>query len=751
MPDDAAVLPRQSRNWLPSRRAFLIGAGATAGLAIGWALWPRDRALNLAAGEGETILSAWLKIGADGQVTVVVPQAEMGQGVFTSLPQILADELGADWRMVGVEPAPIHPEYYNRAFAEMGAAAAPGPLKGIARWAASEALQRMALQMTGGSTSVVAYTQPLRVAGAAARELLCRAAARGWDVDWRDCDTSNGFVVHKANRVAFKDVIGRIDPDVLSDVPALRDDSKLRFIGRSMPRLDVPAKVDGSARFGVDVRVPGLLYASVRAGPVDGAPLQSVDLAPAQSMPGVVRVVKGQTWVAAVANSWWAADNAVQQLAPVFAASDRADSGRIDAALAAALKGEAKAFREDGDIEGARAGGAPVVVDYSVPYLAHACLEPMTATVRIGDAGVEVWAPTQSATLVRYAVSRALDLDGDRVTVYPTLLGGGFGRKAEVDACVQAALIAREAKAPVQLIFARSEDMGQDKFRPAARARMTGRIGADKRIALWDAVIAVPPIMPSMMKRIMPSMAGEVGPDVSALEGATELPYAAGAIRVAHAPADLPVPIGYWRSVGHSYTAFFNECFVDELAQAAGIDPLTFRLRMLDAHPRHADVLKLAASRGGYVPGGSDGVARGLAVHESFGSIVAHCVEVDMSGENGLRVRKVTSAIDCGRVINPDIVRQQIEGSVIFALTAALDGRITFKDGMAEQMNFDSYPLLPLRETPEIAVHIVPSRAASGGVGEPGVPPLAPALANAVFAATGERIRSLPLRDKLNR
>lgn len=735
MPTKSANPPRVTR------RKFLIGAGATGALIVAFAAWPRQTRLNLVAKPGETILGGWLKIGADGQVTVVVPQAEMGQGVWTSLPQVLADELGADWRTVGVEPAPLHPIYANKAMIEGATQGMPGFLRGTARWALGEVMEHFAFQLTGGSTSMMAYHDVLRQAGATARVMLCKAAAREWSVDWQDCDTNAGFVIHKANRMRFADLAAKAAEEDAPSNPPLR--TKHRLTGQSVPRIDIPSKTDGSARFGIDVRLPGMVYAAVKAGPVDGAALTRVD---APAMPGV-QVVKGPNWVATVADTWWGAKKALDAVKPRFGAAAKPAGAWMDAALSAGAAGDGgKVVFEDGNSAAARGAGA-IVADYAVPALAHACLEPMTATARVLDGRAEVWAPTQSMTLSVWAVARALELDEAQVTVFPTLIGGGFGRKAEVDACIQAALIAREAKRPVQLIWSREEDTGQDKYRPPAHARMRAVLGADKRIAAWEATIAVPDVDSSFARRALPAMGGEGKANGHSIEGAIDMPYKIPNLKMTHAHVDLPVPYGYWRSVGHSYTAFFVECFIDELAAAAKLDPLSFRLRMMEGSPRHAAVLKAVASHADF--GAGEG-AQGIALHESFGSIVAMVVEIEEGeGSSGVKVTRVTAAVDCGAVINPDIVRSQIEGCIIFGLSAALKGAITFKDGYAEQTNFDGYPLLTMAETPEIEVLLVPSGDPIGGVGEVGVPPVAPALANAIFAATGKRLRTLPLGPQL--
>lgn len=738
----------------PTRRQFLIGAGATTGLVLGWAFWPREARLNLALREGENLLNGWVKLATDGTLTVMVPSAEMGQGIYTALPQILADELGADWQRVAVEPAPIHPLYANRLLAQAGAESLPGFLKGVGRWALGNMAARMGLQATGGSSSVIAYHDSLRRAGAVARYILCAAAARQWDVDAEDCDTANGYVYHKANRISFAELLPWVDPDDAPEEPVLRGGARHPLVGHSAPRLDVPAKVDGSARFGTDVRVPGQVYASVRADPFGTKERIAVDSKGAQKLRGVLKIVELPGFVAAVADNWWTADRALRALRIRYTLEDNAaDSNKLDAALQQALVSEdAGTIAEHGDIANGLAQGAALRVDYGVPFLAHACLEPMTATVRMADDLVEIWAPTQSAWFTRRAVAEALGLDDEKILVYPTLLGGGFGRKFEVDACIQAALIAREVGRPVQLLWSRAEDLGQDKYRPPARARMAATLDSQKRIYAWDARIATPGIMHSMAKRNFPLISGSNSPEAMSIEGGHVLPYDMPHFRAQHVPLDISVPVGSWRSVGHSFTAFFNECFIDELAEKAGVDPLTFRLRMLEKKPRHAEVLKRAAMEGGYATSelqksDDKNSGRGIALHESFGSIVAQVVQAEADANNNVRVRKVTAVIDCGPVINPDIVRQQVEGSVVFALTAALYGKVDFAQGWAEQKNFDSQRLLMMGECPEIKVVIMPSTGPMGGVGEPAVPPFAPALANALYAATGRRVRNLPIMD----
>jgi len=736
-----------------TRRNLLIGTGAAAGLVVGYAVWPRKQKLNWVAGPDESRINGWLKIGTDGRVIVAVPQAEMGQGVFTALPQILADELGADWNTVGVEPAPLNPVYANRAMVADMTEKMPSLFRGIATWGMGEIISRYEVQLTGGSTSVRAYHDTLRLAGAAAREMLCKAAARRWDADWEDLDTANGFVIYKANRIRFADIAGEAALVDMPNDPKLRDPATRRLMGKSVPRLDIPSKTNGSARFGIDVRLPGLVYAAVRSGPTGDPALTGANIAAARAAPGVLAVVKGPSWVAVVANSWWPANNALDAAAPTFAAQPKPAGPWMAKALADGLEsGEIAVAQDEGDAAATLAKSGTITATYSVPFLAHACLEPMNATARITADRVEVWAPTQSLTLATWAVARALGIEDAQVTVYPTLLGGGFGRKVEVDCIVQAALIARAIKRPVQLIYSRAEDFAQDKFRPAAAARMRAQLeptAAGQRVAAWGARVAVPDTNWSMFRRVMPALASaKPKADAAAIEGAFDQPYDLGAVLAEHALVTLPVEVGVWRSVGHSFTGFFVESFVDELAHAANADPYAFRLALLHKSPRHAAVLRAVMRLGGPLGVIEPGVARGIALHQSFGSIVAVIAEVAVkAGE--ISVRRLSAAVDCGQVVNPGIVAAQIEGGMLFGLGAALNGEIAFEAGRATATNFDGFPLLAMAQAPATAVVIVPSTAPPGGIGEPGTPPVAPALANAIFAATGKRIRDLPLIGKV--
>lgn len=733
-----------------TRRRFLIGGAAGVGLLIGYLAWPRNPALVMLTREDETVINAWLKVGADGRVVVLVPQAEMGQGVYTALPQIIAEELGAAWESISVEPAPIHPIYANKLIMQEGAEVLPGFARGIARWAMAELAERLAMQVTGGSTSVRAFYETLRLAGATARTMLCMAAGRRWGVDWTQCRAENSMVVHGDRRASFAELAADAAREEAPDSPELRKPKEFGLIGHAVPRIDIPSKVDGTARFGVDVRLENMAYAAIKAGPGGTSPLTDVNEAPLQNAKGFIKLVRNEHWVAVVADSWWRAQSLLEQLEPQFDVSEGGGAGTADIAalIGTALKeGDAHVYAESGDAESVLKQGQVIEREYSVPYLAHMCMEPMTATARVseGEGKIEIWAPTQSITWTRMAVARALNVPGESVTVYPTLLGGGFGRKIEADAAVQAALIAREAGRPVQLIWSREEDVRQDKYRPAASARLRGRVSKDGRIEAWHCRSASQSVTASVMGRFMP-LAARSEPDFSSVQGAIDLPYRLGDYLIEHAVVKAPVPVGYWRSVGHSFNAFFVESFMDELAEAAGQSPLTFRLKALEDKPRHRAVLERAAAMAKFGQPLPQGQGMGLALHESFGSIVAQVAHVEVGLDDRVRVLKVCCAVDCGRVINPDTVKAQMEGGIIFGLSAALLGEITFADGQSEQTNFDGYSLLTLAESPRIEVEILNASAADpGGVGEPGVPPIAPAVVNAISAATGTRIRKLPV------
>ncbi len=711
-----------------SRRTLLVGGGAGIGLLLAWGLWPRRYGANLIAAEGQAILNGFVKIGRDGQVAVVVPQAEMGQGVTTALPMILADELGADWRTISVEPAPVNPLYANDLLMSEKAARYPEWLRDAGNWAVRQAAIRNSAMITAGSTSIRAFEQRYREAGAVARALLCMAAAERFDVDWQAFDTEAGFVVRGEDRIRFGDLAeaaaGFSPP---SEIP-LRQIGAGGIYGQPVPRIDLPSKIDGSARFAGDVRLPGLLYASVRHGPYGDTRLESVDREKADDVVGVVGVVENPRWVAAIATNWWAADRALDRMSPVFRTRGKfIDDASISRALDRALN----------DVAAPLEGGTVLAADYRVGLGAHAPIETLTATARVTGDRLELWLPTEAPVLARAAAAAALGFDESNVTIYPMLVGGGSGRKLSTQAAEIAAVLALKAGKPVQLVYSRAEETVQDEFRPAAAARLQARLAPGGKPVAWSARIAAP-------AGIEPwSDADPNAPDPAAIAGA-EPAYAIPEVDIVHAPVRLGMPVGVWRGGAHGATAFFTESFVDELARKAGADPLGYRMQMLGNAPRLARCLATAAQLGDW-QGGVEGSGQGIACHSAFGSHIAMLVEAQRDGGR-LKLDRVIAVVDCGRLVHPDIVRQMIEGGIVWGLSAALAPPLEVKRGLVTARTLPQLGLLDLAGTPRIEIELIETRDAPGGAEGLAVPPVAPALANALYTLDGKRLRSLPLR-----
>ncbi len=724
-----------------TRRRLLIGGGAGVGLVVAWGLWPRRAGVNLVAAPGETIFGPFLKIGTDGHVTVVVPQVETGQGAWTALPQILADELGCDWRTVAVEPAPIGPAYANRLAVEwLAGDVVPSLLRGPAVTAADRWADAHDAMLTGFSTSVRAFERPLREAGATARALLCMAAARHWDADWRACDTRDGFVVRAPDRMRFADLAAEaatLDPP---DTPQLRAPRGLS--GRAVPRLDAPGKVDGSARFAADVRLTDMLFAAIRQGPPGDSRLIGWDREAAKAIPDLFAVIDHANWIAVLADNWWAANRALDRLAPRFrtqgALPDSASIGRaLDAALAADGVSTAREGNPDKLI-----GEAAVRAEYSAGLAVHAAIEPPAATARIRDGRLELWAATQAPAATRAAAARAIGFAEEDVTLYPMPMGGGFGQGLDTRAAEQAAILAQKSGRPVQLTWSRVEACLHDRFRPAAKAQFAAMLGPGATIAAWHAKVAAPAALREAVASLYPALPVGHGGEPAAVEGALP-PYAMGAYAVDHHPADIGLPIGVLRGEAAGYATFFAESFVDELADKAGIDPLSFRIAQLGGNPRLAHCLSTAATLGEW-QGGVRGTGQGIACHQSYGSVIAVLAEARV--DNGrIVVDRLSASVDCGRTINPDLVRQQVEGGLLFALPGAIGDAITVTRGLADPRRIGALGIPNLARTPEIRIDIVASRADPGGASGLAVPPVAPAIANALAAATGHRCRSLPL------
>ena len=728
-----------------NRRNLLIGGGAGLGLLVAWAAWPRDYAPNLAAAPGETIFGAWLKIGADGHVAVAVPQTETGQGVYTALAQIVADELGADWRTVAVEPAPLNPLYANGLGADE---LFDGTLGGWPPELREAHASRTSLMLTVGSSSIRRFERDARRAGAAARVLLCKAAAARWGVDWQACSAQEGFIAHGKQRVRFGPLADAAAGLSLPDPLPLRSDEAGRLIGQSLPRLDVPAKIDGSASFAGDIRLPDMVYAAIRQAPPGATRSQSVDRKRAARITGLIDFVESETWVAAVANNWWSADQALAAVNPRFGeGAPRPTTRSIATALAAGLNGPGERMASRGDLRTVFKGARVVTADYGVGLAVHASMETMTATARLEGGTLELWLATLAPARARAAAAAAIGISEAAVVLHMMPAGGSFGANLEHEVAAQAATIAAQIKRPVQLVWSRREDLAHDRFRPPAAARLTARVGLNGSIMGWLTKIAAPTTGREIAARLFAN--DPAGRAAFALHGTGD-PYAvAGALpfyrfpnfAIDHHPVDIGVPTGHWRGGAHSYTAFFTECFLDELAHVANVEPLSFRVA-ITGEARLVRCLSTAAALGGW-EGGVPGSGQGIACHSFRGSHIAVLAEAHF--ESGRpRVDRLVAAVDCGRQINPDLILQQIEGGLLFGMAAALGGATGFDRGQATARHFGHLRLPLLADTPDITVELIRSEAEPGGVSELAVPPVAPAIANALQAAAGFRLRQLP-------
>jgi len=728
------------------RRTLLIGGGAGLGLFVAWSLWPRYYGANLTAAPGESIFSAWLKIGVDGHVAVAVPQAEHGQGVYTALPQILADELGADWRTISVEPAPLNPLYVNTLGADE---LFDGVFDDVPEALRRSHAARIALVLTAGSSSVRAFEAPLRQAGAAARMALCQAAAHRWGVAVASCDTRDGFVINGDRRLRFGELVAEAAGYGVPDPLPLRDGDGGLY-GQSLPRLDVPSKVDGTANFAGDVRLPDMVFASIRQGPAVDSRLARIDRPAAAKVRGFLTVVERPNWVAAVASDWWAANRALDALHPRFEIHGRpVDSASIDAALTAALNRPGERMASVGNLSSVFKGARVVTAEYRVGLAPHAPVETMTATAHYHDGQLELWLPTQAPGLARTAAAVAAGLSESRVVIYPMLVGGSFGANLEHQCAARAAELAMEVKRPVQLVWSRAEDLAHDRFRAPAAARMTARLGSNGTVLGWQAKIAAPATGRELAHRLLAddraasaAMAVTGLGDPYAIAGAHPF-YRFPAFAIDHHPADIGVPTGHWRSGAHSYTTFFTECFIDELAHVANTEPLSFRVS-ITGEARLVRCLSTVAALGGW-EGGVAGSGQGIACHSFRGSHIAVLAEAHF--EEGFQpvVDRLVAAVDCGQVVNPDLVRQQIEGGLIFGLSAALGADIGFDRNLPTAHGFNALRFPRLADMPDITVELIKSEAGAGGVSELAVPPVAPAIANALQAAAGFRLRQLPL------
>lgn len=667
--------------------------------------------------------NAFIKIAPDGKVTVVVGQSEMGQGVLTSLPMIVADELEVEWKNVAFEHGPAGQAFIN-------------PMLGS--------------QITGGSSSVKAFFGPLRNSAASVREMLVMAAAGMWSVSPDTCKAVNGTVVHlPTKRIAkYGDLLAAAAKITPPTSPKLKDPKDFKFIGKPIKRLDTASKVNGTGVFGIDVKVPGMLTATLLRSPVFGGKVKSVDDTAAKAVKGVHTVVPLGYGVGVVADNYWAAKKGRDALKVVWDEGKMASvssDGIYRSYIEAAENGKSIEAKKIGDIAAGKTKSVKTIdAVYYAPYLAHATMEPMNATADVRADRCEIWSGIQAQLVVQGMVSKALGLAPEKVTVNTTLLGGGFGRRLG-EYVLDAVLLSKAVGKPVKVIWTREDDMQNDFYRPATYNKMSAGLDSAGKPVFWQHRL----VNSSIMASLGPSIFGFAPPtdklDDSATEGAHTLPYDMQNLLVDWVPVDSGVPVGFWRSVGSSHTGFSTECFMDELAFAARRDPLDFRLSLLGKDDRQAGVLKLAAEKAGWGKPAAKGLFRGIAAMESFGSYVAQVAEVSVGKDGKPKVHRVVCAIDCGQVVNPDTVTAQMESCIIFGLTAAFYGEITLKNGRVEQRNFYDYKMLRMNETPKIEVYIVSSTEKHGGVGEPGTPPIAPAVVNAIFAATGKRLRSLPI------
>lgn len=707
-----------------SRRDFLkTGITVGGGLVLGFSL-SRHNLLSEAAtpSTGSFVPNAFIRISKDDIVTIIVNKSEMGQGVYTSLPMLVAEELEVDWSKIRIEPAPVDPAYNHT------------------QWG---------IQGTGGSTSVWSEWERLRKAGATAKAMLLKAGSEIWKVDPASCRAEKGFVIHNATqrRLSYGQLVekaARMEPP--KEV-SLKEPKDFKIIGKPRRRLDTPEKTNGKAIFGIDAKVAGMLTAVVARPPVFGGMVKSFNANKARAVPGVREVVQIDSGIAVIADGFWSAKQGRDALEIVW------DEGPLANLSTAGMVEQYRNLAKTPGM-GARREGNPeqtlpkatkqLSAEYEVPYLAHACMEPLNCLVDLRSDSCEIWTGTQFQTIDRDTAARVAGLRPEQVKIHTTFLGGGFGRRAnpQSDFIVMAVQVAKVAKKLVKVIWTREDDMKGGYYRPMWYDRIAAGLDGKGSLIAWLHTI----VGQSILSGTPFDPKEDVDP--ASVEGAKEIPYEIPNILVELHSPKIGVPVQWWRSVGHSHTAFVVESFMDEMAHEADKDPYEFRRGLLAKHPRHYGVLRLAAEKAGWRRPLPKGRGRGIAVHESFGSFVAQVAEVSVSPSGKVRVHKVVCAIDCGKIVNPDTIKAQMESGIVFGLSAALQGEITFKNGRVEQSNFNDYPLLRMNEMPLVEVYIVSSEEKSGGVGEPGVPPIAPAVCNAIFRITGKRIRRLPIRPE---
>lgn len=739
-----------------ARRSFLIGTAAVAGgFAVGYYFYrrPYDNPLLDNAEAGETVFNPYVKIAETGVITVIVPRAEMGQGVRTTLAAMVAEELDVGLDAIRVEHGPASYAYFNATILADGAPFASfndGLLAEAARGAAKVAGKFLGIQGTGGSSSVKDAFDPMRRAGATARALLLAAAAERLGTPVDRLTARDGEVLHaeSGRTLSYGALAARAAQLPPPGDVVLKSPAEWRLLGKPQPRIDARDKAMGKAVFGIDVRLPDMLYATVRMNPQIGGGMASFDAAEAAKVPGFIKAADIGGGVVVIATGTWAAFKAAEAVKISWTAPEKPASTE---SLFAAIESQARigngfAFRDDGDAERAFAD-APrdeiLEAEYRAPFLAHACLEPMNATAQWKDGKLRVWAPTQVPTLVQMIGAREYGVDAEAVEVNVAYLGGGFGRRLEVDYALYAMRAARHADGrPVKVTWTREEDTAHDFYRPGAIGRFRARIAKGQPPRAVDGVIAAPSIMRSVIGRLWPYLPMG-GPDKLIVEGAFDQPYAIPNYRITGPAAECPVPVGFWRSVGNSYNGFFHETFMDEIAHASGVDPVEMRLKLMAPWPAAVKAVEKAAAMADWGTALPQGTGKGFAFTLSFGAWVAQVAQVSLV-QDAIRIDKVWCAVDVGRALDPGVIEAQMQSGVMFGLSAAIGQEITFRDGAVEQSNFHDFPVLRINQAPAVEVAILENADAMGGVGEPGTPPSIPALGNAIFAASGKRIRELP-------
>lgn len=705
-----------------SRRAFLkAGAATGGGLLIGIGL-PGLAGGAEAADQGAGFApNAWIRIGTDGRVTLVMSQVEMGQGTYTSMPMLIAEELEVPLEHVSLEHAPPNDKLYG------------SPIFGV--------------QITGGSTSVRAFWQPLRQAGASARVMLVNAAAQRWKVEPASCHAERGEVIHKASgrKLKYGALADAAAKQPLPDKVALKDPRDFKLIGTPARRLDTPDKLNGKAKFGIDAQVPGMKIATVAACPVFGGKPAKYDEAAAKALPGVRAVVATDNAVAVIADHMWAAKQGLAALNIQWDEGPNAKLGTDDIVAQMARDAEKTGIvaKNEGDVAKA-AAAAPVKMEavYQAPFLAHATMEPMNCTVHVTRDSCEIWTGTQVISVAQLVASKLTGLPLEKVQVHNHLLGGGFGRRLEVDYVIQAVQIARQVDYPVKLVWTREEDVQHDMYRPYYYDKLSAALDDQGMPVAWSHRI----VGSSIMARFFPQAMKPGDPDPDAIEGAAETIYDIPNRHVEYVRSEPPgIPTAFWRGVGPTHNIYVVESFIDELANKAGKDPVEYRRALLAKSPRALAVMNLAAEKAGWGKPMEAGQGRGVSVQFAFGSYVSQVAEVAVDKDGSVKVTRVVCAVDCGYTVNPDTVRAQMEGGIIFGITAALRSQITLKNGRVEQSNFHNYTMLRINEAPAVEVYLVSSAESPGGIGEPGTSALAPALLNAIHAATGKRLRKLPV------